>query len=84
MQHQQLAEVLHKSIIGKFEKWKLYLPFKDNIWSADLVDMLFISKYNKKFVFDYVLLMFIVNINGLFLWKIKKVLKLLMLFKNFR
>ena len=32
MQNQQLAEVLHKPNIRKFEKRKVYASFKDNIW----------------------------------------------------
>ena len=35
----QLAEELHKPIIRKFEKRKVYSPFKDKIWGADLADM---------------------------------------------
>ena len=38
-QNKQLAEELHKPIIRKFEKRKVYSPFKDNIWGADLADM---------------------------------------------
>ena len=46
-QNQQLAEELHKPIIRKFEKRKVYATFKDNIWGADLADMQLLSKYNK-------------------------------------
>ena len=48
---QQLAEELHKTIIRKFEKRKVYSTFKDNIWGADLGDMQLISKFNKGFRF---------------------------------
>ena len=48
---QQLAEELHKTIIRKFEKRKVYSTFKDNIWGADLEDMQLISKFNKGFRF---------------------------------
>ena len=51
MPNQELAEHLHKPIIRKFEKQKVYLPFKDNIWSADLGDMQLIIKGNKRFRF---------------------------------
>ena len=44
---QQLAEELHKAIIKKFERRKVYSSFKDNIWVADLADMHLISKFNK-------------------------------------
>ena len=46
-QNQQLAEELHKPIIRKFKKRKVYSAFKDNIWGADLADMQLLSKYNK-------------------------------------
>ena len=46
--NQQLAYELHKPIIRKFKKRKVYSFFKDNIWGADLADMQFISKYNKR------------------------------------
>ena len=35
----QLAEELHKPITKKLKRRKVYLSFKDNIWSADLADM---------------------------------------------
>ena len=37
-QNQQLSNELHKSIIRKFRKIKVYSSFKDNIWGADLTD----------------------------------------------
>ena len=46
-QNQQLAEELHKTIIRKLKKRKVYSAFKDNIWGADLADMQLLSKYNK-------------------------------------
>ena len=45
--NQQLANELHKPIIRKFKKGKVYSSFKDNIWGVDLADMHLISKYNK-------------------------------------
>ena len=50
-QNEQLAEELHKPIIRKFKKRKVYSAFKDNIWGADLADMQLISKFNKGFRF---------------------------------
>ena len=47
LQKEQLAEELHKPIIKKFKRRKVYSALKDNIWSAELVDMQLISKYNK-------------------------------------
>ena len=46
-QNEQLAEELHKSIIKKFKKRKVYSTFKVNIWGVDLADMQLLSKYNK-------------------------------------
>ena len=43
----QLANKLHKPIIRKFKKRKVYSSFKDNIWGVNLADMLPLSKYNK-------------------------------------
>ena len=34
-----LADELHKPIIRKFDKRKVYSQFKDNIWRVDLTDM---------------------------------------------
>ena len=47
----QLTNELHKTIIKKFKKRKVYSGFKDNIWGADLADMQLISKFNKGFRF---------------------------------
>ena len=43
----QLANELHKPIIRKFKKRKVYSSFRDNIWGVDLADMQSMSKYNK-------------------------------------
>ena len=47
LQNQQLAEELHKPIIRKFKKRRVFSSFNDNIWGADLADMQLISKFNK-------------------------------------
>ena len=43
----KLANELHKPIIRKFGKRKVYSSFKDNIWDADFADMQLLSKFNK-------------------------------------
>ena len=43
----QLADDLHKPIIRKFKKGKVYSPFRDNIWGVDLADMQSLCEYNK-------------------------------------
>ena len=42
-----LADELHKPVIKKFNKRKVYSEFKDNIWGVDLADMQSLSKKNK-------------------------------------
>ena len=42
-----LADKLHKPVIKKFNKRKVYSQFKDNIWGVDLADMQSLSKKNK-------------------------------------
>ena len=65
-QHEQLAEELHKPIIRKFEKRKVYSSFKHNIWGTDPADMQLISKFNRGASLFYVSLIFLVNVLGLF------------------
>ena len=43
----QLANELHKPIIRKFKKSKVYSSYKDNICGVDLADMQSLGKYNK-------------------------------------
>ena len=43
----QSADELHKPIIKKFKKRKVYSSFRYNIWGVDLADMQSLSKYNK-------------------------------------
>ena len=42
-----LAGELHKPVIKKFNKRKVYSQFKDNIWGVDLADMQSLIKKNK-------------------------------------
>ena len=58
MPNQELAEELHKPVIRKLEKRKVYSPFIDNISGPDLTDMQLISKCNKGICF----LLCIINI----------------------
>ena len=63
-QNEQLAEELHKTIIRKFEKRKVYSAFKDNIWAGDLADMQLIRKFNKGFRF----LLCVIDIYSKYAW----------------
>ena len=62
----QLAEELHKPIIRKFKKKKVYSGFIDNIWGADLADMQLISKFNKEFRF----LLWVIDFFSKYAWVI--------------
>ena len=64
LQNEQLAEELHKPIIRKFRKRKVYSAFKDNIWDADLADMQLIIRFNKKFRF----FICVINIYSKYAW----------------
>ena len=66
-QNEQLAKELHKPIIRKFRKGKVYSAFKDSIWCADLAYMQLISKFNKGFRF-YILC--VIDIFSKFAWVI--------------
>ena len=48
LKYQQLADELHRPIIRKFKKRKVYSSFKDNICGVHLADMQLISKHNKR------------------------------------
>ena len=50
-ENKELANELHKPIIRKFKRRKLYSSFKDNISGVDLTDMQLISKYNKGIIY---------------------------------
>ena len=42
-----LPDELHKPIIKKFDKRKVYSQFKDNIWGVDFADMQSLTRKNK-------------------------------------
>ena len=62
--NEQLAKELHKPIIRKLKKTKVYSAFKDNIWGADLADMQLIRKFNKELRF----LLCVINIFSRYAW----------------
>ena len=78
----ELAEKLHKTIIGKFQKRNVHSLFIDNIWTSDLADVQLISKFNKGIHF----LLCVIDTFSKYTWVIslkdKKTLQLLMLFKK--
>ena len=62
--NEELAKELHKPMIKKFNKGKVYSPFIDIILGADLADMQYISKFDKVFRF----LLCVININSKYAW----------------
>ena len=80
-QNEQLANELHKPIIRKFEKRRVYSTFKDNIWGVDLADMQLLSKYNKGIRF----LLCVIDIFSKYAWvvplKDKKVISIVKAFQ---
>ena len=65
-QNEQLADEIHKPIIRKFKKRKVYSAFKDNTWGADLADMQLLSKHNKGIKF----LLCVIDIFSKYAWVI--------------
>ena len=65
-ENMQLANELHKPIIRKFKKRKVYSSFRDNVWGADLADMQLLSKFNKGFRF----LLCVIDIFSKYAWVI--------------
>ena len=63
----QLANELHKPVIKKFKKRKVYSSFKDSIWGVDLADMQSLSRFNKGIKYLLCAADFLVNMHGLFL-----------------
>ena len=45
--NEQLSEELHKPVIEKFKRTKVYTRLKDNIWSADLPETVSLSFKNR-------------------------------------
>ena len=64
--NKELAEELHKPIIRKLEKTKLFSPCIGNTWGADLANMQLISKFNKVYRF----LSCVIDINSKYSWVI--------------
>ena len=65
-QNEQLADELHRPIIRKIKKRKVYSGFKDNIWAVDLSDMQLISKFNKESRF----LLYVIDIYSKYTWDV--------------
>ena len=46
--NEMLAQELHKAVIKKFKRRKVYARFKDNVWAADLAEMGSLSSENRR------------------------------------
>ena len=44
--NEQLADKFHKPVVKNFLKRRVYARFKDNIWAADLAEMISLSSKN--------------------------------------
>ena len=64
MSIKQLAEELHKPIIRKFKKRKVYSSFQNNFWGTDLEDLQLVKELNKGFQFS----LYIVDIYSKYEW----------------
>ena len=51
--NEKLVEELHKPVIEKFKRRKVYARFKENIWARDLAEME--SFYSKNKIVKYLL-----------------------------
>ena len=65
--NERLAEKLHKPSIRNLKKGTVYSRSKDNIWGTDLADMQLKASLIQDLDFYYVLLIFLVDMLGLFL-----------------
>ena len=45
--NEEIAQILHKLVIEKFKRTKVYARFKDNSWAADLAEMGSMSSKNQ-------------------------------------
>ena len=64
LQNSQLTDELHKPIIRKVKKRKVYSSFKDNILGVDLAVMQLVSKFNKGFRF----LLCVIDLFSKYVW----------------
>ena len=61
-----LADELHKLVIKKFNKRKVYSQFKDSIWGVDLADMQSLSRKYKGIKYVLCVIDYLVSTHLLF------------------
>ena len=74
----QLANELHRQIIKKFKRQKLYSYFRDNFWGVDLADLQSLTKYNTGIKY----LLCTIDLFSKYAWVTNEELLLLMHFKK--
>ena len=62
--NEHLAEELHKPVIKKFKRRKVYERLKGNIWAANLAERESLSSKNKKFKY----LLYVINVFTKYAW----------------
>ena len=72
MSNKELAEEVHKPIIKRIKKRKVYWSYIGNIYDGDLTAMQLISKFSQGIHFLLCVTDIFSNTHELFLWKIKK------------
>ena len=68
--NKELAEELHKPIIRKFEKRKVYSSVIGNKCGADLANRQFLSKFNKGFRFSLCAIDIYIKHEWIISWKV--------------
>ena len=62
--NEHLAEELHKPVIKKFKRRKVYARFKGNIWAANVAERESLSSKNKNFKY----LLYVINVFTKYAW----------------
>ena len=62
--NETLAEELHKLVVKRFKRKKVYARFKDNIWAADLLEMRSLSSKNQNVKY----LLFVIDVFTKYAW----------------
>ena len=70
--NEELADELHKPVIKKFKRRKVYKNFKDNIWVTDLIKMVSLPTKNKSAKYLLCVIDVFNNMKRLNLWKIRR------------
>ena len=82
MSNYQLANELHKQIIQKFKRRKVYSSFEDNIWGVDLAYMQPLRRYKIGIKYLFCAIDLLSKYPWVFLLKTIEELALLIHFRN--